>query len=153
MKFSTLTVAAMLAVAAQSASAAPNADEREGALMLYFSKSFGGGQDRGSAPLAFGLRLAQVSTVDATPRASMLDASLSLSGRTTLKAMGMPMFDSALPDRRWFSSFASSGGIPTWGKWMLGAALMGGGMCLAEWVFCEDSDSEEDSTYTPGNTG
>lgn len=152
MKVSTLTVAALLAVAAQSAAAAPSSNEREGAVMLYFTKSFGGGERHASAPLAFGLRLAQVSTVDAMPRASMLDASLSLSGRTTLKAMGMPMFDSALENRRWFSSFGSSGGIPVWGQWMLGAAMVGGGMCLAEWVFCESSDSDGE-TSTPGNTG
>lgn len=150
MKMSTLIAAAALATLAQTAAAAPDSNEREGAVMLYFTKSFGSPRHE-AAPLAFGLRLAQVSTVDAMPRVSMLDARLSLSGRTTLDAMGLSMFDSSLQDRRWFSSFASSGGIPDWGQWAIGAALVGGGMCLAEWIFCEDSGSEGPGPdYTPG---
>jgi hypothetical protein len=124
----------------------PFQQEREAAVMLYVSKSFGGSARNSSAPLALGLRLDQTSTVAYTPGLSMFDARLSLSGRTTMSTMGVPLFDSSLTGRRWFASFGSSG-VPPWGSYLLMAGLVGGGMCLAEWLICEDSDSDGEPDY------
>jgi hypothetical protein len=148
---SRIAIAAVLLVGITGIASAqpPFQQEREAAVMLYVSKAFGGSARAPSSPLALGLRVDQTSTLAYTPGLAMFDARLSLSGRTTLSTMGMPLFDSSLTGRRWFASFGSSG-VPPWGSYLITAGLIGGGMCLAEWLICEDSSSDDDTDY-PNN--
>jgi hypothetical protein len=146
-----IAAASMFCMANLALAAPPGASPREGALMLYVSKSFGGGGAKAAKPLAFGLRLDRISLDDSGRGIALFDARLSLSGRTTLAAAGVPLFDSRLQGQRWFASFGSSG---AWGGargWAIAAIAAAGAACLAEFGICEDDDdSESDDSYTPG---
>jgi hypothetical protein len=144
-----IAAASMFGMANLALAAPPGASPREGALMLYVSKSLGGGSAKAARPLAFGLRLDRISLDDGRGVA-LFDARMSLSGRTTIAAAGVSMFDSGLEGQRWFASFGSSG---AWGGargWAIAAIAAAGAACLAEFGICEDDDSESDDSYTPG---
>jgi hypothetical protein len=143
MRMKMLAAAAVLAaVAGNAAAETPMSMEREGAVMLYFNKPLGHSRSASARALTFGLRLDQVSTLSSRSQMSLFDARLSLSGHTTLAAMGVPMFDSALEGRRWFASFSSSR-LDPWA--VVGLGLLGAGAvaCLAEFGICESSDDDD----------
>jgi hypothetical protein len=151
-----LMVSALLAAASAAAAEPP----REKALMLYFSKSFGGTHDRSSAPLAFGLRLQQSSPFDGRAVA-LVDARYSFAGPRALAFGGIPVLslggeDDADADSSGDSSGAFRGFAkdhPGWTAVAIVGALLGGA-CLAAWVVCEDpeKDPERDPTYPPTGT-
>jgi hypothetical protein len=148
--FALIAATALTAVAQPAAAAPPESTQREGAVMLYFTKSFSGDGRHVGEPMAFGLRLDQISRFQHAPPLPMFDARLALSGRTTLASLGMPLFDSALENHRWFASFASSGGPDGWKYWLIGAIAAAGVACAAE-VICDGGSSDDsEDTYTPG---
>jgi hypothetical protein len=150
-------VSALLAAASTAAAEPP----REKALMLYFSKSFGGTHARSSAPLAFGLRLQQSSPFDGRAFA-LIDARYSLAGPRALAFGGIPVLslggedahddaDSSGDSSGTFRGFAKD--HPGWTAVAIVGALLGGA-CLAAWGICEDpeNDPEPDPTYPPTGT-
>jgi hypothetical protein len=144
-----IAATALTAVAQPAAAGPPESAAREGAVMLYFSKSFSGGTRHAGEPLAFGLRLDQVSRFQTAPSLSMFDARLALSGRRTLASLGMPLFDSSREGQRWFASFASSGAAGGWKYWLIGAIAAAGIACATD-VICDGGSKDPESTYTPG---
>jgi hypothetical protein len=131
-----------LAVAAEPALlGAPGANERDKAVMLYVTKSFGGTARRPSAPLAFGLRYQQSSTYDVTRTYPLMDLRYSLGGRRTVALGGALMLDSS----------ADSSAGPSWDNpWLyVGAAAgLAAALCALEEVLCEDKSSRSPGTST-----
>ncbi|MEO8063835.1 MAG: hypothetical protein ABI821_13925 [Pseudomonadota bacterium] len=148
-----LIVSALLAAASVAAAEPP----REKALMLYFSKSFGGTGNRAPAPLAFGLRLQQSSPFDGRSFA-LVDARYSFGGTHTLGFGGIPLLSLGEEDGADADSSGDSSGAfrgfarehPGWTAAAIVGALLGGA-CLAAWGICEDSEDEAEGepTYTP----
>jgi hypothetical protein len=127
--------------------------EREKAVMLYFTKSFGSDQRNNRAPLAFGLRLQQSSTSGAMRPIALMDARYSFGGRKTFALGGFPAFDSTneSSDGSSTSSTTSSADMsqkhPGWTTAMIVLAVFGG-MCLTETWVCEG-----DGRRTPESPG
>jgi hypothetical protein len=162
MKFRVLAAAAMLAMATLSSADEPSwaAPERDRAVMLYFSKSFGSGARGLAPPIAFGLRWQEASPSLEWRAASLLDLRWSLDGRKTLLAGGAPMLSldsmkdedgDGTPDSSW-----------TWESWkepgfiVLGVIAVAGGLCLARELICEKKSDPLDSSPSdppPGNPG
>ena len=142
----------LLSVLLTGASAAPASEPlqpplREKALMVYFSKSFGGTQRQNRQPLAFGLRLQQTTPFDVSRAVSLLDMRYSLGGRKALLAADVLLLDS--------SSSGHSLGVESWKEhWGL-AVGVGVGVVVAACAFrvgiCEHGHSTDTSTNTGGN--
>jgi hypothetical protein len=146
MKLSTLTAAAMLAAATQSAAAAEpwSRPEREGAMMLYFSKSFGSEQARDRSPLAFGLRFQQQGLLNDIGPVTLLDARYSLGGRRQMLVAGLDAFGGASSDESSSASNDMSREHPGWTAAAVVAAV------LALWCAAECGSDDDDPEYTPG---
>jgi hypothetical protein len=148
-----LILSALLA-AATGASAAEYGREspRDKAVMLYFSKSFGGTKSHAPAPLAFGLRLQQSSPFEPARAVALIDARHWLGGRGALAFGGVPVLSLGEDGSSGQSSDASASvgrEHPGWTAAMIVVAVLGG-MCLAEWGICEDDDPEYSGTESPG---
>jgi hypothetical protein len=136
-----LTAAALLGAAGAAAAAEPGRPpEREKAIVLYVTKSIGAKKHLGQAPLAFGLRLQQSSPIDFRRYNDLFDLRYAPGVRTTLSSSGALMYDS-------YESMSADSWKTPW-PYIVGALLIGGGLCLAEELICEDDD-DDDSEYTP----
>ena len=157
MRSRTVCILSALLMAATAAAAEPQRESpRDKALMIYFSKSFGGTNGRAPSPLAFGLRLQQSSPFDAGRAVALVDARHRLGGSRTLSFGGVPVFSLGGERGSSAESNDASGSIgaanPGWTAAMIVVAVLGG-MCLAEWGICEDDkDPSPDSPGTPGPT-
>jgi hypothetical protein len=122
---------------------APGANERDKAVMLYFTKSFGGTARRPSAPLAFGLRYQQSPMYDMARAYPLMDLRYSLGGRKTAALGGALMFDTSIEssaDNSWDNPWLYVGA----------AAGLAAALCLMEEVLCEKNSPNRE---TPGPTG
>ncbi len=123
---------------------APGANERDKAVMLYFTKSFGGTEQRQQTPLAFGLRYQQTSVIDVSHVYPLMDVRYSLGGRKTVALGGALMLDSL------DSSTEGSWRNP----WLYVSAAAGLAvmLCALKEVFCEDGPRryETPTPTTPG---
>jgi hypothetical protein len=148
MKLFTLAAAALLAAAAQSAAATEPGSRpaREGAVMLYFSKSFGSDQARNRSPLAFGLRFQQQGLLDDMGPVSLLDVRYS-AGRKQMLVAGLNAFGGESSEESSSASNDMSRKHPGWTAAAVVAAVFAL-WCAAE---CGDDDDDEDEpVYTPG---
>jgi hypothetical protein len=157
-------IVCLLLGAASAASAIEPLREapREKALMLYFSKSFGGPAKRLDAPMNFGLRLQQSAAFDAARPLSLVDMRYSLDGRGTLALAGVSAVSLklALGEEEGADSSGNSSSAsteisirhPGWTAAGIVAALFAGA-CSFEWGICEDDKKEYSRTETPGPTG
>lgn len=155
-----IVIACLLLGVATSVSAIEPAQQapREKALMLYFSKSFGGPARQIDAPLNFGLRLQQSSSFDASRALSLVDLRYSLDGRGTLAFASVPALSLQLSlgeeegkDSSGESSSASttiSTRHPGWTAVAIVAALFAGA-CSFEWGVCEGDDKKDYETPAP----
>jgi hypothetical protein len=155
-----LLLSALLGAASASAADAQRESPREKALMLYFSKSFGGTSDA-RMPLAFGLRLQQSSSFDTGHAVALVDARYWLGGPRILALGGVPALSfgndrDEEEEEETGSSGDLSGAVTGFGKrhpgWTIAAifAAVLGGACLAEWGVCEDDP--RDPEYVPPGT-
>ncbi|MBC8026403.1 MAG: hypothetical protein H7Y89_10450 [Steroidobacteraceae bacterium] len=127
-----LLIAGLAAGAEPAMLGAPGAHERDKAVMLYFTKSFGGTARQPRTPLAFGLRYQQSPAYDMSRVYPLMDLRYSLGGRKTVALGGALMLD---------SSIDSSAG-PSWDNpWLyVGAAAgLAAALCALEEVLCEDN--------------
>jgi hypothetical protein len=154
-----LILSALLMAATGAAAEPPRESPRDKALMIYFSKSFGGTKRHAAAPLAFGLRLQQSSPFDAGRAVTLVDARHWLGGPRTLAFGGVPVFSLGGEDEEGSTSQGSSAASnslgemhPGWTAAMIVAAVLGG-MCLAEWGICKgNSRPSTDTSDPPGPT-
>jgi hypothetical protein len=127
--------------------------EREKAVMLYFTKSFGSDQKQNREPLAFGLRLQQSSPFNSTRTVALMDARYAFGGRKTFALAGFPAFDSTQgsSDESSTSSTVSSADMshkhPGWTVAMIVLAVAGI-MCATETGICEGGG--ESTGESPG---
>lgn len=139
-----LCIAGVAAAAEPVWPGAPRATERDKAVMLYFTKSFGGTERRQKTPLAFGLRYQQTSVIDASAVYPLMDVRYSLGGRKTVALGGALMLDSldSSTDGSWRNPWL-------YVSVAAGLAVL---LCAAEEVFCEDSPRRYESPppTTPG---
>ena len=129
--------------------------EREKAVMLYFTKSFGSDQKQNRSPLAFGFKLQQSSLFGTTRPIELLDARYSLNGRKTFALGGLNAFDSANDSSNDSSgeSTASSSKLwtehPGWTAAMVALAVLGA-MCATETLICEGGGGYDGPGESPG---
>ncbi len=115
---------------------------REKAVMLYFTKSFGSEQQQNRSPLAFGLRLQQSASFDATRPIALLDARYSLGGRKTFALAGLNAFESTNDSSQESSGQSSVSSDNIWKEhpYLTSVAVVLavlGIMCGTETLICE----------------
>jgi hypothetical protein len=136
-----ILITGLAAGAEPALTGAPGANERDKAVMLYVTKSFGGNARRPDAPLAFGLRYQESSTYDLARTYPLMDLRYSLGGRKTVALGGALMLDSldSSTEGSWRNPWLYVGAAA-------GLAVM---LCALEEVFCEDKPrSPSTSTET-----
>lgn len=127
-----LLIAGLAAGAEPAMLGVPGANERDKAVMLYFTKSFGGTERKRRAPLAFGLRYQQSPTYDMSRAYPLMDLRYSIGGRKTVALGGALMLDSSIDssaDNSWDNPWLYVGA----------AAGLAAALCALEQVLCEDS--------------
>jgi hypothetical protein len=151
--------AALMGAGTLASAAEPNQPaEREKAVMLYFSKSFGSDQRHNRSPLAFGLRLQQSSPFDTSHSIAVFDARYSLGGRKTLALAGLNAFESTSDSSQESSGESSVSSDNIWKEhpYLTSTAVVLavlGLMCATETGLCEKSGyrrTELESPSTPG---
>jgi hypothetical protein len=148
-----LTGAGTLASAAEPGHPA----ERERAVMLYFTKSFGSDQKQNRSPLAFGLRLQQSSPFDTSRQIALLDASYSLGGRKAFALGGLDAFESTSKSSDDSSGESSVSSESVWKEhpYLTTAAValvVLGVMCGTKKILCKNSGRySPDASESPGN--
>lgn len=151
----TIFAAALMGAATFASSAEPvQPPERERALMLYFSKTFGSEQKQNRSPLQFGLRLQQSSPFDTARPVALLDARYSLGGRRTFALAGLNAFESAEDSSGDSSGESSVSSENIWKEhpYLTTTAVVLavlGIMCASKEILCEDSGNRRGSE-SPG---
>ena len=159
MKFRVLTAAALFAAcASQSPAAEPwSGGDREKAVMLYFSKSFGEHEPR-RYPLALGLRLQQSSVVEQRQRVDLFDVSLTgktrlslLNGALRLDAFEPNNKEKSSEDKSWDSSSAEPESSEEHRGMVVTFSILGviGAACAFEVGICRSDDGSESTSETP----
>lgn len=129
--------------------------EREKAVMLYFTKTFGSDQKQNRAPLAFGLKLQQSSVFDTAHSMSLFDARYSLGGHRSFAIAGLNAFESSGE-----SSESSQG--PSWASFrkrpyvtglLIGVSLIGISCGTKNWPCKSNSRYTEPELETPNTPG
>ena len=150
MKIHLLLASALSVVAASAGQAAEplTPPAREKALMLYFSKSFGGSDRQARNPLAFGLRLQESTLSDAARSVPLLDLRYSLDGRAMLIAADVLRWDPSDSSDDPESSMPSSAG-QHWGIYVAAGIGVLAVACATHVGICED---HKNGTDTAGGT-
>ena len=153
-----IVCAALLSAGAFASAAEPGQPaEREKAVMLYFSKSFGSDQKQNRSPLAFGLRLQQSSPFDTSRSIAVFDARYSLGGRKTFAFAGLNAFESTSESSQKSSGESSVSSDNIWREhpYLTTTAVVLavlGLMCATETGICESSGYRR-SELEPPQTG
>jgi hypothetical protein len=122
---------------------APGTTERDKAVMLYFTKSFGGTERKARTPLAFGFRYQQSPMYDMSRAYPLMDLRYSIGGRKTVSLGGALMLDSSIDssaDNSWDNPWLYVGA----------AAGLAAALCALEEVLCEKNSRRNTDTSTPG---